>query len=48
MLIKKYVEGDDTTSGENLGFEVKYEGVDLVVKEERTFFSDKKPIYDYL
>ena len=28
---------DKITSGENLGFEVKYEGEDLVLEEERGF-----------
>ena len=37
---------DEITSGENLGFEVGYEE-DLVLEEERTVFSDRKPVYGY-
>ena len=35
----------EITSGENPGFEVEYEGENLVLEEERTFFSDRRPVY---
>ena len=38
MLIKKYVEGSEMRlQAEKLGFEVEYEGEDLVLEEESTF-----------
>ena len=37
---------DEITRGENLGFEVGYEE-DLVLEEERTVFSDRKPVHGY-
>ena len=39
---------DEITNREKIGFEVEYEGEDLVLEEERHLFPDRRPVYHYL